>query len=131
MSRLFSNTSPTRSAAAGDSLADCRPDSFRQLPTIGIAIDHDHEVAILDILEAPRSLGVGASDDFARKEHALRALFATFSVLESLSLHKRLTINRHDDQLAIAFRRMVSDRRDRLFQFLLDSKRRAALQGRR
>jgi hypothetical protein len=60
-----------------------------------------------------------------RREAKLREVFATLSSHESLALQRRLEIEAPADELAIAFRRLIPERRARLLAHL------AALRHRR
>ena len=53
-----------------------------------------------------------------RKEREVATLFAQLTPAQSLALSKRLAINAPDDPLAVAFGRMLVDRRNRLIAFL-------------
>jgi hypothetical protein len=82
---------------------------------------------IVNIIEAPPHPGETTELAFRRKEHELGELFATLSVTESRTLHRRLSIASTNDQVAKAFGRMVAERRMRLLAFLADVRRREAL----
>jgi hypothetical protein len=66
--------------------------------------------------------------DFAAKERELTALFAQLGVNESRELHQRLRVPMPDDALAIAFGRLVPDRRARVLAFVGNARGRAAIQ---
>ncbi|MBA3391296.1 MAG: hypothetical protein H0T89_01570 [Deltaproteobacteria bacterium] len=83
------------------------------------------------ILDAPLVLGETAMVGYARKEAELARVFAKLTILESLTLHKRLTIAKADDALVAKFMRLTVDRRTRLLNFLADARRREAVAARR
>jgi hypothetical protein len=58
------------------------------------------------------------------RERELRSYLGSLSPLEALALRKRLDIDRSDDRVAVAFRRLLAERRHRLTAFLADPRRR-------
>ncbi|CAN5815953.1 hypothetical protein BH11MYX2_BH11MYX2_03270 [soil metagenome] len=66
---------------------------------------------------------------FQAKEQELTALFARLDVPESRALYERLRVPRPDDALAIAFNRLVADRRRRVLAFVGDTRRRRSIPG--
>lgn len=81
-------------------------------------------IAVLDQAAAP---GESASNAFRRKEHSLGELFATLSIVDALSLHRRLTLAKPADPIARRFALLVPERKARLLSFLADARRRAAI----
>lgn len=57
------------------------------------------------------------------RERELRCYFGSLSPIEAFALRKRLDADRDDDKVAVAFRRLLSDRRHRLRAFLADPRR--------
>jgi hypothetical protein len=92
-------------------------------PDATVALEH----AILAALEAPLSNHETMFAGFHRKELAVAALFAQLSVADARALHRRLTMPSSSDPLAVAFNRLVSERRARLVAFLADARRRQAI----
>jgi hypothetical protein len=86
------------------------------------------EAEALAILTRTAPAGCSAAE-FAVKEQELTALFTRLSVSESRELHQRLRVPFPDDALAIAFGRLVADRRGRLLAFVGDARRRFAPRG--
>lgn len=84
------------------------------------------EAELIAILRRPVPAGQ-ARDGYAQKERDIGDLFALLSVGDASALHKRLRSNSPEDELAVAFARLVDDRRARLLGFLADARRRAAL----
>jgi hypothetical protein len=84
------------------------------------------EQAIIDVILAPLEEGEARVAGNDRKEREVGRLFATLSAMESWTLHRRLSNPCADDALAVAFARMIAERRKRLLAFLGDPKRRAA-----
>ncbi|MDX2093972.1 MAG: hypothetical protein SFX73_39425 [Kofleriaceae bacterium] len=62
-----------------------------------------------------------------KREQDLMALFEALPVLEAMELQRRLRIGRADDVVAVAFGRLVVERRQRLMMFLGNARRRAAV----
>jgi hypothetical protein len=88
-------------------------------------IAREHEIiAALDQGAAP---GERTADAFRRKEHVVGNLFASLSVDDSRSLHRRLTNPTQEDPIAIRMNRLTPERKGRLIAFLGDARRRAAL----
>lgn len=85
------------------------------------------ESEILAVLTAP--IEGSAQAGFARKEEALRAELAQLSVVESRALTKRLNTAHDGDAIAAAFKRLRTDRRQRIIDFLDGARRREALQA--
>ncbi len=83
--------------------------------------------ALMVILLAPLQPGETTMVGYLRKEHELRAVFASLSVPAARLLHARLSAGKADDALGAAFARMTLDRRTRLLVFLADARRREAL----
>lgn len=86
-----------------------------------------HEAAIIAILVRPTPNGELPSHAFHRKEQELRAQFAQLSIVDSLELDRRLSVNAPTDLIARSFSRLVPDRRARLVAFVRDARRREAL----
>lgn len=88
------------------------------------------DVQLISILEerVPHEL---PSEQFARKEVALRAIFDTLTPVQAYELHRRLVAARPTDPLSAPFDRLVAERRMRLLAYLSDPRRRAALAQRR
>lgn len=82
-------------------------------------------------LAAAFSITVAAGEThaqaFARGERAIGALFVELTVAEAYGLHKRLVANHPADPLAVAFCRLIAERRARLLAVLADARRRAAV----
>lgn len=84
------------------------------------------EQQVAAILDEPPALGETIAVCFARKEHALRALFGALDVATACALHKRIQIGSASDPIVVQLGRMTADRRQRLVTFLGDARRRAA-----
>lgn len=84
------------------------------------------EPALLEILLRPVAPGM-AREEHTRKEHEIGSLFMRLTVLEAWTLHKRLGNPQPDDAIAVAFGRLIVERRGRLLAFLGDARRRAAI----
>lgn len=85
------------------------------------------EASIVDVLERRVDASEGHVLGNQRKEQELRDLFAALSLHEAWEVRRRLTESRAGDRLAVAFQRLVLERRGRLVAFLADAGRRAAL----
>jgi hypothetical protein len=84
------------------------------------------EGEMLAILVRPLAASDSALIGHARKERELVSLLDRLTAIESHFLHKRLAAPRSDDRLAIAFGRLMIERRSRLLAYLRDARRRAA-----
>jgi len=78
--------------------------------------------ALIDVLTRPLAPGEGHHVGNANRERALLALVAKLEPIHAFHLGRRIDIDRSDDALVVAFKRLVIERRQRL---------RAALQARR
>lgn len=87
------------------------------------------DARLIAILDEPLAPGETAMVGFARKEHALGAVFATLNVFESRAIHARLANPKAGDELANKFARLTAERRSRLLAFVADARRRAAIAG--
>ncbi len=85
------------------------------------------EAELLAILTA--SIEGGAHAGFARMETALKAELAKLSSSDSRLLSQRLRSPHTDDRLAAELGRLVPERRDRVLDYLADSRRRESLHG--
>lgn len=87
------------------------------------------ETAIVASLTRAPSPGESYRGAAEQREHELRGLFSQLSATQALALARRLDIDGDADGVAVAFRRMTSDRRRRLRAYLADAARRIALSG--
>ena len=60
----------------------------------------------------------------ANRERELLAQFASLTPVQAYHLRRRLDLDRNNDALAVAFRRLLITRRQRLRAFLADTRRR-------
>jgi len=65
-----------------------------------------------------------------RKERELATQLAGLSAMEAFALRRRLDINRDDDRVVVAFRRLLAERRERLRAFLVSPRRGGNRSGR-
>ena len=98
--------------------------------TTPIIVASSNDAALIGVLDSPAAPGETCRDQFARKEVALRAAFASLSVATQRALHRRLSAAAPGDVLAERFSRLAADRRARLLAFLGDARRREALNAR-
>ena len=89
------------------------------------------DAPLLALLLAPARPGETAMQAFARKELELRTWFEPLTPVEALALQRRLSTPLPADPVALAFGRLVIERRHRLLAFLGDARRRAALHATR
>ena len=94
------------------------------------ALPAEIEAEILATLTRPLPLQESHYEGNGRRERDLGQLFSTLDVIQSHELGRRLDIDRPDDSLAHAFRRLIPERRLRLRIFLGDARRRVARNGR-
>lgn len=83
----------------------------------------DLEASIVGTLGRPLRPDEGHQNGNDNRERELRTLFAELTPIQALHLRRRLDLDRNDDLLAVAFRRLVVDRRQRLRTFLADPRR--------
>ncbi len=76
------------------------------------------EQQIIDTIAAPLHANETSRVGNDRKEREVAMLLAQLTPVQSLALSKRLAVNAADDPLAVAFGRMLVDRRNRLIAFL-------------
>ena len=88
----------------------------KQLPKN--TISNELERHFIATLERPLAAHETYQAGNANRERELRALFATLSPVQALALRRRLNADRNDDALAVAFRRVVVERRNRFIAFL-------------
>ena len=86
----------------------------------------DLERDLIAIIVRPIRLGEGHQVGNELREQELRAALAALEPVDAFQMRRRLELDRATDALAVAFRRLVPDRRRRLIAFLADPKRRAA-----
>jgi len=84
------------------------------------------EAEILRTLTRPVAAGETDRVGNARREHDLGTLFSQLDVLQSHHLGRRLDLGRPTDAIAVAFGRLVVERRQRLRAWLADARRRAS-----
>lgn len=84
---------------------------------------------LLTALDAPTEIECSCGHDCDQREHALRELFRELTAAESRTLHLRLSLARHEDQLALAFAALPRQHRARLLDFLDQHARRRVLEG--
>lgn len=84
---------------------------------------------LLTALDAPTEIECSCGHDCDQREHALRELFRELTAAESRTLHLRLSLARHEDQLALAFAVLPRQHRTRLLDFLDQHARRRVLEG--
>ena len=95
-------------------------------PPTAVALNQLAEADLLAILTAPLHPSESALCGHQRKEHQLAAIFATLSVGEARTLHRRLSRPPSAaDSLASKFVALV--RRQRLLAFVADTPHRAAV----
>lgn len=83
----------------------------------------DAQATILAILRASAEPDESAHLAGERRERELKTAFTGLTPADALALRKRLEANREGDELAVAFRRLNVERRDRLLAFLADPRR--------
>jgi hypothetical protein len=109
------------------------PDAEAQTPApVGVprtTVSLERE--IINALEEKPLPGERIADAFQRKERVVGSLFASLSVDDARSLHRRLCIPGKDDVIAARLARLTPERRARLIAFLGDARRRAALGARK
>ncbi len=93
-----------------------------------VTISIEHQIAALIV--RPIEPGEGHRTGNDRKERELLMLLETLTAVEALTLRRRLACSRPDDALAMAFGRLVVERRTRVLAFLDDTRRGIALRQR-
>jgi hypothetical protein len=84
------------------------------------------EEEIISALEQPLSPGESHRAGSERRERAVGALLAKLDIVQAYQLGRRLDLDRSDDRVAVVFRRLVIERRQRLRAFLANARRRSA-----
>ena len=82
------------------------------------------EIEIVAALMRPLAVGETHAVAAEQRERALLAIFFRLTPAEAMALGRRLDFDQANDSLAVAFRRITSDRRRRLRGFLADTRRR-------
>lgn len=83
----------------------------------------DLEGQIMATLSRPLRPDEGHQIGNDNRERELRLLLATLTPIQAFHLRRRLELDRNTDPLALAFRRLIIDRRLRLRAFLADPRR--------
>lgn len=86
------------------------------------------DAQLVAIIDEPLPPGETTMAGYQRKEIKLVSMLCRLTVLESRSLHARLSNPIASDALAMKFMRLTIERRMRLLNFLADARRRAALE---
>lgn len=81
------------------------------------------ERAIVAVLLRPLRADESHQIDNDNRERELCHLFARLAPIEAYHLRRRLDLDRADDEVAVAFRRLVVERRQRLRALLADPRR--------
>ena len=81
------------------------------------------ERAMIAIITAPLQIGESHATGATRREHELGTLFMQLAAIEALQVSRRLEIDGAADPLAIAFRRLTVERRQRLHAALANRRR--------
>jgi hypothetical protein len=76
------------------------------------------ESQLIATIEQPLHANETSRVGHDRKEREVATLLAQLTPAQSLALSKRLSVNASDDPLAVAFGRLVVERRNRLVAFL-------------
>ena len=84
------------------------------------------EQAIVGVLVRPAQPGETYKSAGDERERELYQLLGQLSEVETYQLRRRLDQNRDGDVLAVAFRRLLQERRTRIRAFLADPRRRLA-----
>jgi hypothetical protein len=83
----------------------------------------DVEAALLHTLTRPRAESEGHHLGAIRREQELAAIIMELDATAAFQLNRRLDMNRDCDPIAVAFRRLLAERRQRL-RVVLDQRRR-------
>lgn len=83
------------------------------------------EAALTSVLTRPLAPGESHVSGNANKERELCARISELAPLHAFDLGRRLDANRDSDPLAVAFRRLTVERRQRVRGFIADARRRA------
>jgi hypothetical protein len=93
-------------------------DGVRAVMRAPDALPAELEAQIVWALQRPVAAGETHASGNDRREREVAELFAKLSPVQALQLRRRLEIDRADDRVAVAFKRLVVERRDRLRAFL-------------
>ena len=117
-----------RHRAGPDRAADPAPGaagaSFEARSPGAAAVDE----RLIEILDAPLAPRETAASGFRRKEEAIVGVLAALTVHESRALLARMRVAHAGDRLVEKLGRLTAERRHRLLAFLVDARRREALQ---
>lgn len=83
----------------------------------------DAEQRIIDAIMRPQRVGESRAETSARRENELLELFAELTPARACQLRKRLDNDRADDRVVVAFRRLIVERRQRLYAALVGRRR--------
>ncbi|MDB4963022.1 MAG: hypothetical protein JWP01_3021 [Myxococcales bacterium] len=86
------------------------------------------ETAMIAILMRPLAVGENQMTGNTNRERELGQLFSALEYAHAREILRRLDLDRADDALVAAFKRITIERRARLRAFLADTRRRQALQ---
>jgi len=87
------------------------------------AIPADLERTIVSVLTRPLRADETHVSGNENRERELKAIFSHLGPIQALQLRRRLDVDRDSDPIAVAFRRIVVERRMRLRAFLADPRR--------
>ncbi|HVK89477.1 MAG TPA: hypothetical protein VM513_35385 [Kofleriaceae bacterium] len=89
-------------------------------------LDPAMEAALVATLMRPLAPDESHHTGSGNKERELYALLAQLDVMQAFQLGRRLDADLATDALAVAFRRLLVERRQRIRAFLRDARRRAS-----
>lgn len=98
-------------------------DQVLQRATSQLPIPAELTGATTEIVMRPLAADKGHREGNDNKERELRALFTELSLLNALSVRRRLAADNARDALVAAFHRLTIERRTRLIAFLADPRR--------
>lgn len=99
-------------------------DRARATPRLPDELDADVEAALIGTLTRALAPGESHRTGNDNKERELYALLARLDLQQASALGRRLDADVASDQLVAAFRRLVTDRRQRIRAFVRDARRR-------
>jgi hypothetical protein len=81
------------------------------------------EQRMLDAIVRPHGIGESRAEANTRRERELLEVFGELTPAQACQLRKRLDNDRSDDRLVVAFKRLIIERRQRLYAALVGRRR--------
>ncbi len=103
--------------------ASVSTDSLLHVRVPSADLPADVEQRMIDAIIRPKGVGESHTETNLRREKELLEVFRTLTPARACQLRKRLDNDRPDDRLVIAFKRLIVERRQRLYAALASRRR--------